>query len=167
LNTEDALDFLRNHQPMPDRPDPTLFQRYCSILVHFEKHPDPRCIPLVLNSFGLFDDTYVYATLKRLIRRYRRETVVPHLVRACRSHYPSVRFAAADVAAKVPDPALIEPLGELLDEGAVLIRLATVVALEVIGGPTVRALARERLPREHDGEIIDILETIIARGADD
>jgi len=161
MDTETALQFLHDHQPMPDQPDQALMKRFQTVLLFFSDQPDPRCIPLLINAFGLFDDIHLYETLNQILRRFEPETVVPHIVEACRSHYPSVRFAAADVATHFPHPDLIEPLSELAREGAVLIRLTSIVALERIGGPAVHALARERLPLESDGEIRGILEDIL------
>ncbi len=62
MTTDDALDFLRRHQPMPDDEVLTedLIQQYDEVRQHFIDSPDQRCIPLFLGSFGDGDGFGVY-----------------------------------------------------------------------------------------------------------
>ena len=56
MTTPEALAFLQAHQPTPDderlhsQPEP--MPTYDGVRRHFVEPPDPRCVPLLLNSFG-------------------------------------------------------------------------------------------------------------------
>ncbi|MDJ0840023.1 MAG: hypothetical protein QNK37_26160 [Acidobacteriota bacterium] len=163
MHLEEAFTFLQNHQPLPDQPDDELIRQYKAATLFFYNHPDPRCIPLLLGASGLFDDITLYDSLSSTLSRYSHEEVVVHLADACASPYPSVRFAAADVAMQYPDPILIEPLSILLREGVAIIRLAAASALEQIGGDEVRELARVAIVTEKDQDIYEVLEAILGR----
>lgn len=54
MTKDEALDFLRQHQPMPPDREFTdeVIRNYEEVRRFFLKHPYSECIPLFLNSFG-------------------------------------------------------------------------------------------------------------------
>jgi len=54
MDVTNALAFLERHQPLPpdDQLSADLIREYDEVRKFFIEHPDPRCIPLFLNSFG-------------------------------------------------------------------------------------------------------------------
>lgn len=100
MNTNEALEFLRSHQPMP--PDSTLTtelsQKYNEVREFFEAHPDPRCIPLFLNSFGDGDGFSAYQGVDLVLLLFSHEQVLPHLLTALSSIHPGVKSWTAEIA---------------------------------------------------------------------
>lgn len=62
MTTDEALQFLSNHQPMPSDKDLTeeLINQYDSVRCYFISHPDDRAINLFLRSYGDGDGWGVY-----------------------------------------------------------------------------------------------------------
>lgn len=116
MNKEEAIEFLRRHQPMPPDSELTedLITRYNEIREYCIAHPDPEYIPLFLNSFGEGDGCGVYVLVDRVMRQFSAEEVIPHLIEALHSEHPSVREWCADIAIDFKSPELIDPLRELL-----------------------------------------------------
>ncbi len=116
MNKEEAIEFLRRHQPMPPDSELTedLSTRYDEIREYCIAHPDREYIPLFLNSFGEGDGFGVYVLVDRVIRQFSAEEVIPHLIEALHSEHPSVREWCADIAIDFKSPELIDPLRELL-----------------------------------------------------
>ena len=54
MTKDEALYFLKSHQPMPgdENLSSELIGVYEEVRVFFKNNPDNRCIPLFLNSFG-------------------------------------------------------------------------------------------------------------------
>jgi hypothetical protein len=165
MDKETALTFLRQHQPMP--PDNQLteefIQEYDEIRQYFISHPDPECIPLFLNSFGDGSGFGVYQLVEDAINIYSPDQVVPHLIEALRSNYPSVRYWCAQIAEYFPVPELVDPLQELLFSRDRDIRSAAASALEGITDRRVDALLQQALKFEADPDLYVQLTEEIAR----
>src|SRR6516162_9871217 len=131
MTTEQALAFLQAHQPMPDDRDlsEALIRKYDEIRQFFLAHPNPRCIPLFLTSFGAGDGLGVYQLVEDVVRRFSRETVVPHLQHGLAHPQRSSRYWNAEIAAHFPSPALLELLGKLLTEDDEDLQTAAAIAL--------------------------------------
>jgi len=116
MNEEEAIEFLRQHQPMPPDTELTedLSTRYDEIREYCIAHPDREYIPLFLNSFGEGDGFGVYVQVDEVIREFSAEEVIPHLIKALHSEHPSVREWCAQIAIDFPSPELIDSLRELL-----------------------------------------------------
>jgi hypothetical protein len=81
MTTEQALEFLRRHQPMPSDWDIADHEgdTYVAILKHFEAHPDPRCIPLLINSVSPETGLGMYQHIKFVLRAHGTDAVAPYL----------------------------------------------------------------------------------------
>jgi hypothetical protein len=159
MNTDDALQFLRAHQPMPS--DAQLseedVEQYDAVRRHFLAHPSPECVPLLLNSFGEGDGLGVYPLVEDVLRKLPKNAVVPHLRAALGSVHRSVRYWCAQIAAVCPDSFLIQPLTLLLDDSDPDIRCAAITALVQIEDGTIVPLLQSALDRESDPEVRQML----------
>ena len=81
MTVEQGLAFLKAHQPMPDDTElsEALVRAYDDVRRLCIDHPDARCIPVLLTSFGDGDGCGVYQRVEDVLRHVRLETVVPHL----------------------------------------------------------------------------------------
>jgi hypothetical protein len=137
MTTDEALEFLRSHQPLP----PTRvisekdLKQFDAVRKFFAAHPDDRCVPLFLNAFGEGDGHGIYQLVEDTILAHSEQVVVPSLLRALHSPHGSVREWAAEIAANYARPELVSPLARLLNTGGVDTRMASVAALEAIGTP--------------------------------
>lgn len=100
VNTEQALEFLRKHQPMPPELELTQEQidQYDAVRQHFIKYPDPRCVPLFLGSFGEGTGYGLYQLIDDVLRMYPEHFVIGELAKALRSPHRSVRTWCLDMA---------------------------------------------------------------------
>ena len=105
MDTEQALTFLKAHQPMPS--DHTISEAegetFAAILDHFETVHDERCLPLLIHSVSLDTALGMYEHIKFVLMAHPREQVIPHLRRGLISGSDGVRsrccWWAVDVSA--------------------------------------------------------------------
>ena len=81
MNTEEALTFLTNHQPMPGDLDISDAEsaQFAELIEHFESNPDPRCIPLLINAVSKNTGLGMYEHIKFVLIAHSKDQVVPHL----------------------------------------------------------------------------------------
>jgi HEAT repeat protein len=166
MDTEEALAFLRSHQPLP--PDTLiteeLLKEYSEVRNYFRRSPDPRCIPLFLNSFGQGSGFGTYQLVEDVIKQFSADEVVPHLIAALQNGSSSVRYWCAQIAANFPQTELIDPLRDLLLNGDEDGRTAAVTALEFIRDDRVDSILQQALKRELSDYVREfIAETVEAR----
>lgn len=121
MTTEEALEFLQHHQPMPSDWDITdeEGEAFAAILVWFQQHPDPRCVPLLVNSVSLDTGLGMYEHIGFVLMAHDKDAVVPHLRRGLMEGSDGVKHRccwwASDVDAwDLAD--VIEPLAHHPDE---------------------------------------------------
>lgn len=161
MSTDEALQFLRQYQPLPPTRTITqeLLRRFDEVRKHFTAHPDNRSVPLLLNSFGEGDGHGVYQLVESAILAHAEDVVVPALIDGLRSRLGSVRYWSAQIAANYPRPELVSPLGECLRGGTLDERLAAVAALEMHRGSE----ARHELAKALDWNIENEVRTAIQK----
>lgn len=163
MNPEDGLAFLAAHQPLP--PDSeltnTVIDQYGDVLKHFRRHPDARCIPLLLNSFGAGSGLGVYQIVEDTVRAHEVRDVLPHLVTALANPAGSVQYWAAQIAEYYPSTQLVAPLSALLSHRSSDVRSAAAAALEGIDDPRVRVVLQDALQRESEPDIIEQLRSAL------
>ena len=164
IETEAALDFLKQNQPMPDddRLTEELITEYDEIRLFFIVNHDPRCIPLFLNSFGKGDGFGVYQLVEDVIAAYPVDWVVPCIDLALRSADPNIRYWCAQIAERFPVYDLIEPLQSAMqreDEGSFF----ALISLEHIGAPEAIASVRDFMKSVKNAELKqDIIDAMPA-----
>ena len=159
MDTETALSFLRSNQPLPPDDELTeeLITQYDEVRKHFIQSPDPRSIPLFLNSFGLGSGFGIYQLVEDVMIPFSEDEVVPHLVSALEQGSSSVRYWSAQIAANFPNDDLIDPLQNLLISGDEDARAAAVTALERIPSDRVDNILQQALNREKSEEVRDLM----------
>ena len=161
MNADDAIAFFELHQPMP--PDTSLteelIRNYDEARQQLERHPDPRGLTAILNSFGDGDGFGVYPLVADTLRAYPRDEVVRALAQSLRSPVPSVRAWSMDVAQEYVDPMLVVPALELLAEQDRDMRVFAAYFLTALEAPSsvVVGAMRNALRREDDDEIKSVI----------
>jgi hypothetical protein len=163
MTRDEAIRFLREHQPMPADGELSTetISRYDEARKLFLQHPDPESVPLFLGSFGEGDGFGVYQLIGDVIVQLDRDVVLPHLAEALRSAHRSVRYWSAQIAALVPDSRLAERLTGLLADEDSGVRYAAVTALEPIGGQGVTMALKRALETEPDPWLRRLLTEVI------
>lgn len=165
MNAEVALQFLRDHQPLPptSRIDGSLLRRFDEICRYFAVHLDSRSVPLILNALGDGDGHGVYQLVEETVLAYPESVVIPALQQGLQSPFASVRYWSAQIAANYCREELIEPLGQVLDRGSLDECLAAVTALELIGSPDADRRLRAALQSCVDERVRAAIRDALAR----
>ncbi len=133
LTVESALDFLRNHQPMPntDKVDcEDLLREYDNVINFFISHPDIRAVPLFFGSFGGGDGHGVYQYVHEVIKAFPVDVIAPHIIMALHSESEDIRAYAGEFSFHLkPYAPLIRPLFERLTDPNPDIRTCAVYGL--------------------------------------
>ncbi len=155
MEKQAAISFLQANQPMPsDALMPSdLIKTYDEVRRYFIANPDTGCIDLFLRSFGEGDGFGVYQIVDEVLRQYPKSEVVPRLAMCLKSQKRSVRYWCAEMASEFPDPSLVEPLSDLLQEGDIDIHSAAVTALFTIPDAGVSSILQAAMRREADREL--------------
>lgn len=163
MTRKEALDFLRQHQPLPADKDLSreIVDKYDESRKYFLANSDPVAVPLLLNSFGEGSGFGVYQLVGDVIAKLPNEIVVPHLAAALESEHRGIRYWNAQIAARFPEPELTPSLAKLLLEPDHDLRYAAITALEQIGDETAMVVLREALRSEMDEEIRDLLREVL------
>jgi len=164
MTTEEALEFLRAHQPLPPTKEisEALLGQFDDVRRYFAANLDNRSIPLLLNSFGEGDGYGVYQLVESTIIAYAEDLVLPALLNALRTPLGSVRYWATQIAANYPVPELVSPLAEVLTSGNLDERIAAVTALEVIGSPDARRALQNGLGLSLQKEVKEMIRQALA-----
>lgn len=166
MNTEQAIEFLASHQPMP--PDgelqPSMALLYNEARKALQLQQVPQAIPLLLNSFGDGIGKGFYQLVETTLRAYDGREIIRHLAEALRSPHPGVRWWSAQIAVDYPSETLVAPLGLLLRDEREGTRFAAVAALEQVGSEEAYSLLRASLDTETSEDVRDLMTTILAGG---
>ncbi len=163
MNKEDALSFLKEHQPMPnDRNlDEGLISRYDEVIKYFLDNPDEECLPLFLSSFGEYDGMGVYQLVEDVILRFQHDVVVKYLLEALKSKYNGVKYWCVQICESFPDEKLINPLVGLLNDSNEDIKIAVITSLVQIQDDKVFSILKNQLNVERNDEVKDFLIDVI------
>jgi hypothetical protein len=159
MTTDEALQFLRSHQPLPPTREISedLLRRFDEARKHFAVHPDNRSVPLLLNSFGEGDGHGVYQLVEGTIVAHPESVVVPALLDGLCNPSGSVRYWNAQIAANYTRSELVAPLAEILRSGSLDERLAAVTALEVMGTSEAKRELENALQSNVENEVKDAI----------
>jgi len=110
VNKSEALEFLQQHQPMPDDENITqdLIDKYDSARRYFISDPDEKAIMLFLRSFGNGDGLGVYQLVEDFFYKCRKSDVVESLKIVLEDEHVSdgVRYWCTQSAAAFADESL-------------------------------------------------------------
>lgn len=163
MTIDDALQFLREHQPMPptESISDDLVQRFDEVRKFFIANPDERCVGLLLNSFGEGDAHGVYQLVEDAILPFPEDVVVTALRDSLRNPAGSVRYWSAQIAANYPCQELAEPLIDLLNQGNVDERVAAVTALDMLGTPQARTEMNKALSADIEDDVKTMIREVL------
>lgn len=167
MTRNEALDFLKQHQPMPgdSAAEGELIEKYDQARKFFLAQPDEECIPLFLNSFGDYDGLGVYQMVEDVIVQYDKEAVLPHILTAMKSRSDYIKYWCAQISSNFPDEALFTPLTELLQSGNedIMTAAATSLAQLALNGIMADEVGKalERACEAADEDTRDLIEEII------
>ena len=155
MTTDEALLFLQAHQPLPPTKEISneLLSQFDEVRKHFAAHPDSRCVPLLLNSFGQGDGHGVYQRVEDTLRVHSPEIVVEALLQGLRSPHHSIRQWNAEIAANYPRPELVKPLAELLRHGTIDEQMSAAIALKLNDNPEARRELNDALNSNMEEEV--------------
>ena len=162
LNYYNAINFLKEHQPLPDDEllDEETVSKYEEVRRYFLNNPSPECIPLFLNSFGMGSGFGVYQLIEDVLLKFSKEQVLRHLIDALESRNIGVIYWSVQVASYYPNDDLVLPLSVLLNNQNADIRYHAVVALSEINSAIAQKMLRDRQHIETDQEIIELINNI-------
>ncbi len=168
MTTPDALAFLQAHQPLPDddglgqRPD--LMETYHEVLQHLRNHPDPRCIPLLLRSFGGWNGFGLYQTVEVVLYEFDEQLVVTELYQQLAQATPlnpCTLYWHVQLSILFPHMSLFEPLAAVLNHPLANIRAATAYALSQLEAERVVPVLQLQLAVEDDDDVADALREVL------
>ena len=163
MTTDEALQFLRSHQPLPPTREigEQLLKQFDDTRKYFATHPDNRSVPLLLNAFGEGDGHGVYQLVEDTILAHPENIVVPALLAGLRSPHSSVREWCAEIAINYARPELVAPLIGMLRSGSVDERMAAVAALGINGTPEARRGLENALQTDIEDEVKESIRNAI------
>ncbi|BDI33598.1 hypothetical protein CCAX7_56490 [Capsulimonas corticalis] len=163
MNHEEAIDFLRRHQPMPCDEELTreLIDTYEEVRLFFMENLDPRCVPLFLNSFGEGDGLGVYQLVDFVIAQYPDDIVIPDLVRALQSPHKGVAYWSAQIAACFPSEASLPALTRLIQSDDPDLRGAAITAVDLTPSASRSKILFDALENERDPTLIRLIKSAI------
>jgi hypothetical protein len=135
MTNEEALQFVREHQPMLPTGivDEELLRQFDEVRKYFTQNYDERCVPLLLNAFGEGGGYGVCQLVEDTILIYPEEIVISALKRSLANSQDLVQYWSAQIAANYSSTELLPPLCELLSIADGDIQVAAITALESIG----------------------------------
>ena len=163
MKTDEALQFLRSHQPLPSTRiiSEDMLKRFDEVRKHFAAHPDDRSVPLLLNSFGEGDGHGVYQLVEGAIVAHPESVVIPALLDGLRNPSGSVRYWNAQIAANYARPELVRPLVEIIKHGNLDERMAAVTALEIIGNSESRRELESAMKLNIESEVKEAIREVL------
>lgn len=164
MNGLQALAFLEQHQPLPaNLPEPVM-EKLCDALVQLRQEPvaPERAVPLLLNCWDGSNEELNNEGIIFTLKSYPKTWVAPHVATGLKLEDAERRIWFGEVACAFPDTEYLSGLTNMLGAKDTIERFVAACALERIGGPEARQLAKDRFDLETDPEIQDVLEAILA-----
>lgn len=167
MNTYDEVfEFLRAHQPMSeqDEADDLTLAKLDEARRYSMQHPTEALIPYWLGVFGKGNGEGIYQLVEDVCAAFSADVLEPYIAQALASRHESVRYWAAQIAARFPSARLTTPLEKALVDGTVGVREAVVTALEAVATEETEestAVLRRWLPHEDDPTLAETLNEIL------
>lgn len=164
MNTSQALDFLKEHQPLPpdDKLSHQLLNTFDQVRKYFLDNKDKRCIPLLLGSFGDGSGFGTYQLIEDVIIQFSPQEVIPFLNPLLNSKHRGIRYWCAQIACSFPDPVLIESLSKLLNDKDTDCRIMAAIALGRIDSHETIEILQKALLDEKDEDAREAIEESLA-----
>lgn len=136
MNRDEALSFLRDHQPMPDDDELTqeVIDKYDEARKLLTADPDKEVISLFLNSYGNGDGWGIYQLVEDVLYKCHRDDVIVEIKEILEnpSIADSVRYWVTQVSAAFSDVKLKKGLEISLKSKNEDIRDAAQLSIDMI-----------------------------------
>ena len=145
MTTEQALAFLRQHQPLPATDDMSaeLLDRFEAVRQHFVDFPNEQAIPVLLGALSQGDGHGIFQRVEDCLQQHPAQVVVPYLAAVLREGRPEAKYWAATFAMGFPHEDLVGPLGDLARTGDTESRTAAIMALDLNESAEAQALVSQ------------------------
>jgi hypothetical protein len=162
MNAQEAINFLKSHQPMPsgERAHNDLFSRFDEVRKFFASYPDDRNIHLLIGALGPGDGHGIYPMVEDALRSHSPDAVAEALKVGLKSSHSSVRYWSAQFAAGYPNSDIAEELISAFVNGDIDTQLAVVTAIEAINTPAARNLLMGIRDKSLDQEVTDLIDEV-------
>ena len=168
MDTATALDWLQEHQRLPENSPQEVIDRLDEVRKHLAEHPDARCIPLVLGIFADHMGWGIFQLFDDVLSKYSQEQLTPHLQRALLNDDLGTRWWATQWAMQFASPELAPELEGILrnpeDDDAHYFAIDALAQIyELTGDPHVLSVLRDRASTETDRERKELLRESFER----
>jgi hypothetical protein len=168
MTTPEALAFLQAHQPMPDDErlnlQPELMRAYDEVRQYFVEHPDPRCVPLLLHSFGGWNGFGMYQMVEAVFFQLDEQVVTQalrtNLQEVTRLRPGTLYWNVAQCLA-FPHPGMLPTLAQVLNHSLSDIRMMAAYALGQLEADTVASILRQQLAVEDDADVATTIRAVL------
>jgi len=162
MNNDEAIAFLRSHQPMPDDVDLSgpLIEEYDEVRRYLESNPDPRAPELLLRSLGRGSGFGVYQLVADTIRVHDRELVIEALQQVLSDETSPSMDWAVEIAGEYLDERLDELILGILVSGPPGQRYFAAAYLADRGEPVPGAVIARALEGDIDDELTRMISEI-------
>ncbi|WP_426059747.1 hypothetical protein [Hymenobacter sp. B1770] len=168
MNTPEALAFLQAHQPMPDddglEQQPELMLAFDEVRKYFVEHPDPRCVPLLLNSFGGWDGFGMYQMVEFVFFQMDEQLVTQALLLNMQDVARLNRYTLywnVQLCSTFPHTDFFPALLQVLNHPMADIRMATAYSLTQYEAATIRPILELQLAVEDDSDVAETIREIL------
>jgi hypothetical protein len=168
MTTAEALAFLQLYQPLPSDEvlgqNTAIIDTYWAVIKHFTNHPDERCVPLLLNSFGKGDGLGVYQmvddALLPLDPQIVMKALLHNLARSVELTQP-VLYWNPNLCLAFANVEMQEYLAPLLFHTDIDVRMATIIALSGINNLESRHILLAHLTLESDSDVVALIHEVL------
>jgi hypothetical protein len=159
MTTEDALNFLRANQPLPDTEflSEAILKRFDEARKYFQENPHPECVELLLGALSKGDGHGTFALVEDAIFNQDRDTTLKALEKVMAKRSVGLYWQLR-IASNYAQTAWIPIFASVLSFGDTDERFAAVDALSFINTEPALAVLRTHLQSEKDTDIREFMQ---------
>jgi HEAT repeat protein len=163
MSKERYLDFLKNHQPLPDDKDAddALFRQLELARTFFTDEPNDAAVPLLIGALGNGDGHGIYPMVETTLLAHPDDVVIKALKEGLKSEHASVRYWSAQFSANYPNGGLLGELVSAFSLGDVDTKIAVVTAIESIGTKEAIGQLIIFLEKEQAAPVVEIIREAV------
>lgn len=163
MNFNNALEFLKQHQPLP--PDDLLTQeiidQFDEVREFLLKNPSREMLPLLLKSFGDGDGWGVYQLVDETVKQFAQADVIPLIRENLSSDHRGVVYWNAELAAIFPSSDFIPVLRDLALGPDEDIASASVIAIGQVRSETAIEELKRIMEISNNQAVVDLCEDLL------
>jgi hypothetical protein len=162
MTTEDALNFLRANQPLPDTKfvSDAILERFNEVRKYFQENPHPECVELLLGALGKGDGHGTFSLVEDAICNQDRDTTLQALEKVMAKKSVGL-YWHLQIASNYAQAAWIPIFASVLSFGDTDERFAAVAALGLIGTEPALEVLQAHLLSEKETDIREFMQEIL------